>query len=158
VIAGAPGLAPDDYKRFIAGNFGSAIVYGQTYDLLRHADVALVTSGTATLETALFRVPQVVCYYVNGGKLTSFVFNRFFHIPFISLVNLIAGKEVVKELFGGDFTSKKVFEELKRIVEDPEYKRKMLEGYDSIIEDLGKPGASARTAKLIVGSLLASEA
>ena len=182
VIAGAPGLTPDDYKRCMgesrvkkySGNYdcaggtkedndvagvnkhldnaGAKIVYGQTYRLLQHASVALVTSGTATLETALFRVPQVVCYYVGGGKLVNFIFKHFFHVPYISLVNLIAGGEVVQELFGAKFSYKKIHGELKRILEDGVYRNKMLEGYERVISILGKPGASERTARLIADS------
>lgn len=153
VIAGAPGLTPDDYKQAIKGTFDAEIVYGQTYHLLQHASVALVTSGTATLETALFRVPQVVCYYITGGKLTNFIFKHFFHVPYISLVNLIAGEEVVRELFGAEFSYKTIHAELKRIVEDHAYEKKMLEGYDKVISILGKPGASERAARLIYASL-----
>jgi lipid-A-disaccharide synthase len=165
VIAGAPGLTPEDYEqaagdklpardRQPTGNSpGTKIIYGQTYDLLEHALVALVTSGTATLETALFRVPQVVCYHVGGGRLVNFIFEHFFHIPYISLVNLIAGEEVVKELFGAKFSHRKIHEELKRILEDPAYRGKMLEGYDRVISLTGKPGASERTAKLIIAYL-----
>ncbi len=155
VIAGAPGLTPDDYKQAMGGILDAQIVYGQTYDLLRHAGVALVTSGTATLETALFRVPQVVCYYIAGGKLTNFIFKNFFHIPYISLVNLIAGDEVVQELFGANFSHQKIHAELLRIVEDNQYKHKMLEGYDRVISILGEPGASTHAARLIFSSLTA---
>jgi lipid-A-disaccharide synthase len=182
VIAGAPGLTPDDYKQVLksrpatggghAGGIqatggeqevdrpagddsGVKIVYGQTYNLLEHASVALVTSGTATLETALFRVPQVVCYYIGGGRLINFVFEHFFHVPYISLVNLIAGKEVVQELFGAKFSERKIYGELRRIIEDNAYKEKMQSGYDHVISLLGSPGASMRTAQLITNYLSA---
>jgi lipid-A-disaccharide synthase len=153
VIAGAPGLTPADYARATRRHPGAKIIYGQTYDLLAHAALALVTSGTATLETALFRVPQVVCYHIAGGRLANFLFKHFFHVPCISLVNLIAGEEVVKELFGANFTPRKIREELTRLHEDPAYKDKMLEGYDRIITLLGPPGSSARTAALITAYL-----
>lgn len=156
VIAGAPGLTPADYKQVTGEVPGRAIVYGQTYHLLRHASVALVTSGTATLEAALFRVPQVVCYYVGGGRLVNFVFDHFFHVPFISLVNLIAGKEVVQELFGARFSYQKIHDELEKIMDNTTYRNEMLEGYDRVISILGKPGASGRTAQLIVESLKGS--
>ena len=168
IIAGAPGLTPDDYKRCMRGEqtdktsvgdnkpeecCGAKIVYGQTYNLLQHASVAMVTSGTATLEAALFRVPQVVCYYFGGGKLVNFIFKHLFHVPYISLVNLIAGTDVVQELFGAKFSYKTIHEELKRILEDDKYKNKMLEGYDRVISILGESGASERAAGLIVDSL-----
>jgi lipid-A-disaccharide synthase len=152
IIAGAPGIEPDYYQQYI-GDKPVKILFGQTYDLLQHSDVALVTSGTATLETALFRVPQVVCYYVKAGKIASFIFRHFFHTPYISLVNLIAGREVVQELFGARFSRKPIEEELGRILYDKKYRDQMLQGYDEIIQVLGKPGASQRTASLIIQSL-----
>lgn len=152
VIAGAPGIHPDEYKPFLGGN-QAKVLFGQTYPLLQHSAVALVTSGTATLETALFRVPQVVCYYVKGGRLVNFVFRHFFHTPYISLVNLIAGREVVQELFGARFSEKNITEELERILMDKAYCIRLLEGYERMLQQLGKPGASARAASLIVHRL-----
>lgn len=152
VIAGAPGIHPDEYKPFLGGN-QAKVLFGQTYPLLQHSAVALVTSGTATLETALFRVPQVVCYYVKGGRLVNFVFRHFFHTPYISLVNLIAGREVVQELFGARFSEKNITEELERILMDKAYCIRLLEGYETMLQQLGKPGASARAASLIVHRL-----
>ena len=128
-------------------------MFGQTYSLLTYSRAALVTSGTATLETALFRIPQVVCYYVKGGSLVNFVFNHFFHIPYISLVNLIAGKEVVKELFGALFSEENIRRELQQIIEDGDKRTAMLKEYDRIIQLLGQPGAAERTARLIYQSL-----
>lgn len=150
VVAGAPGLTADDYRDCLCGRAMPKILYGQTYNLLSHASVALVTSGTATLEAALFRVPQVVCYHVSGGRLVNFVFERFFHVPYISLVNLIAGCEVVSELFGAKFSPERIHAELKRIVEDSEDRTRMLEGYDHVIAALGQPGASQKAARLMV--------
>lgn len=152
VVSGAPGLEMDDYKDFLQGR-DISIVFDQTYTLLEHSSAALVTSGTATLETALFRVPQVVCYHFGGGKLVNFIFRHFFHSPYISLVNLIAGREVVQELFGAKFTHKQVADELHRILYDTDYRNQMLDGYDDVIRILGNPGASERTADLIIQSL-----
>lgn len=148
IIAGAPGIDPAYYQQYTDGSV--RILFQQTYPLLQHSDVALVTSGTATLETALFRVPQVVCYYVPAGRLASFIFRHFFHTPYISLVNLISGKEVVQELFGERFSEENITTELKRIIHDKTYRETMLQNYDEMIRILGKPGASARTAELIV--------
>lgn len=148
VIAGAPGIDPEYYRQYTDPSV--QILFQQTYPLLQHSDVALVTSGTATLETALFRVPQVVCYYVPAGRLATFIFKHFFHTPYISLVNLIAGKEVVQELFGERFSEKNITTELGRIVHNKTYREKMLQHYDEMIRILGKPGASIRTAELIV--------
>ena len=152
VIAGAPGLEPEYYKQYI-GNHPAKIVFGKTYDLLQHSRAALVTSGTATLETSLFRVPQVVCYYVVAGPLASFIFRNFFHTKYISLVNLIAGREVVQELFGARFSYQQIHDEVGKILHDTAYRQQMLDGYDEIIQMLGKPGASQRTAELIYQSL-----
>ena len=148
IIAGAPGIDPAYYQQYTDGSV--RILFQQTYPLLQHSDAALVTSGTATLETALFRVPQVVCYYVPAGRLASFIFRHFFHTPYISLVNLISGKEVVQELFGARFSEENITTELKRIIHDKTYRESMLQNYDEMIRILGKPGASARTAELIV--------
>lgn len=148
IIAGAPGIDPAYYQQYTDGSV--RILFQQTYPLLQHSDAALVTSGTATLETALFRIPQVVCYYVPAGRLASFIFRHFFHTPYISLVNLICGKEVVQELFGARFSEENVTTELKRIIHDKTYRETMLQNYDEMIRILGKPGASARTAELIV--------
>ena len=149
VIAGAPAIDPAYYRRYM-GDSPARIVYDKTYSLLQHSEVALVTSGTATLETALFRVPQVVCYYVMAGRLASFIFHHFFHIPYISLVNLIAGREVVRELFGARFSEANIREELERLTCDTAYRERMLEGYDTVIRRLGAPGASREAARLIV--------
>ncbi|WP_455627772.1 lipid-A-disaccharide synthase [Parabacteroides chinchillae] len=153
IIAGAPGISPDFYNNY-TGNHPVKIIFGKTYPLLQHSKAALVTSGTATLETSLFRIPQVVCYYTPAGKLASFIFRHFFHTKYISLVNLIAGREVVQELFGARFSRQQIQEELGRILQNKEYRQKMLGGYDEVIRILGKPGASERTAGLIYHSLL----
>ena len=149
VLAGAPGIEPAFYQPYLPSGTPVQILFGQTYPLLQHSQLALVTSGTATLETALFRVPQVVCYAVGGGSLANFVFRHFFHTPFISLVNLIAGREVVQELFGGRFTLSEVSAEFARL-NQPDYRRRMEQGYDEMMERLGDPGAAQRAAAAIV--------
>lgn len=153
VIAGAPGIEPAYYAPYTAGHTAS-LLFGKTYEILQHSHAALVTSGTATLETALFRVPQAVCYYTPAGKLASFIFRHFFHTPFISLVNLIGGREIVRELFGADFSEKSIQSELEKILNDPAYRQRMTDGYDEVIRLLGAPGASERTAALITGERL----
>ncbi|MDR0756511.1 MAG: lipid-A-disaccharide synthase [Tannerella sp.] len=152
VIAGAPGLEKDDYIKHMNGR-NVAVVFGQTYALLENSHTALVTSGTATLETALFRVPQVVCYSFPGGWLVNFVYRHFFHAPYISLVNLIGGREIVQELFGARFSRKRIRAELERLLHNPAYRRQMQDGYDEVIRLLGQPGASQRAAGLIIEAL-----
>ena len=152
VIAGAPGIERAFYQQYM-GDSKCKIVFDKTYSLLQHSNAALVTSGTATLETALFRVPQVVCYYVKAGKVASFIFRHFFHTKYISLVNLIAGREIVQELFGARFSYREIHDELGRILNDADYRNRMIAGYDSIIRLLGQPGASQRAARLIYTSL-----
>lgn len=152
IIAGAPGLEAKDYENYIA-NRDIKIIFGQTYQLLQHSKAALVTSGTATLEAALLCVPQVVCYYVIWGKMASFIFQHFFHIPYISLVNLIGQKTIVQELFGNRFSKEQIHEELERILHDSSYRNSMLNEYNNIIRILGNEGASDRAATLIFNSL-----
>lgn len=129
------------------------IVYGQTYALLNFATSALVTSGTATLETALFNVPQVVCYYIPMGKIVSFLRRRFLKVRYISLVNLIAGHEVVKELVADGMSVSAAGEELRNITFDPESRNRMLSGYHEVSAALGTTGAPSRAAKEITDCL-----
>ena len=143
VIAGAPGIHPSLYEEVIARyKTDATIVFDSTFPLLQHSAAALVTSGTATLETALFGVPQVVCYQFFGGYLANFIFNRFFHVPYISLVNLIANRQVVQELFGGKITPAQIHQELQRIIEEPKYRPHMCRRYAENWTRLGEHGAS----------------
>ena len=145
VLAGAPSISPEYYKQYI-GQAKVKIVFEQTYRLLQHAEVALVTSGTATLETALFRVPQVVCYHTPIGKVISFLRRHILKVKYISLVNLIADREVVKELVADTMTVGNMQQELKNILEDSEYRRTMLAGYTYVAERLGPAGAPKQAA------------
>ena len=149
VLAGAPGISSDYYQKYIE-HTRVKVVFGKTYPLLSHASVALVTSGTATLETALFRVPQVVCYYMSMGKIVSVLRKMILKVKYISLVNLIAGKEVVKELVADDMTLANVKGELKQILGHTEYRKQMLEGYRQMASCLGKAGAPRRAAHQMV--------
>ena len=146
VLAGAPAIAPEYYKKYV-GESKVKIIFDQTYRLLQHADVALVTSGTATLETALFRVPQVVCYYTPIGKVVSFLRRHILTVKFISLVNLIADREVVKELVADTMTVKNMQNELKNIIENEAYRNEMLLGYEYVAERLGPAGAPCHAAR-----------
>lgn len=153
VVAGAPGIEADFYRRYMDAD--TKIVFGETYRLLSHATAALVTSGTATLETALFRTPQVVCYYTSAGKLVSLLRRMILKVPFVSLVNLIAGKEVVTELVAGDMQVKAIKQELSYILPGSERRKRMLENYDCLIQILGKAGASGRAARQMLQALSA---
>lgn len=151
VVAGAPGIEPDFYKQYIDSS--TKIVFGQTYRLLQQAEAALVTSGTATLETALFRVPQVVCYYTAAGKLVSFLRRHILKVKYISLVNLIADCEVVTELVADGMTVANIKKELAKIVPGGSGCSLMLSEYDRLIAILGEPGASERAASQITALL-----
>ena len=146
VIAGAPGISPGYYRKIIQGH-DAEIVFDQTYELLMHAEAAVVTSGTATLETALFKVPEVVIYKM--GNITYFVGKQFIKPKYFSLVNLIMDREIVKELLQFGLRAR-IAQELHRILEDEAYRKRMLEGFDQIRERLGKSGAHFRLADSIV--------
>lgn len=146
VLAGAPGIDPAYYQQYI-GQAKVKIIFNQTYRLLQHAEAALVTSGTATLETALFRVPQVVCYYTPIGKVFSFLRRHVIKVRFISLVNLIADREVVKELVADGMTVENVQRELHTILSNREYRKAMLDGYEYMADRLGPAGAPQHAAR-----------
>ena len=152
VIAGAPGIDKDFYAPYLEGNV--RIVFGQTYNILNNAHAALVTSGTATLETALFNVPQVVCYATPMAKLYSWLKKRFLKVRFVSLVNLIAGSEVVRELIAADMNVGNVKAELGKLLPSGSKERAaMLGEYSRMMDILGEPGASVRTARKIYSLL-----
>ena len=152
VIAGAPGIDKDFYAPYLAE--GARILYGSTYRLLKHSHAALVTSGTATLETALFRVPQVVCYATPMSRLYSWLKKHFLKVKFVSLVNLIAGSEVVRELVAADMRLDNVKSEIGKLLPgDSPCRLTMLKEYDRVIEILGEAGASERAADIMVALL-----
>lgn len=151
VIAGAPGIDKDFYKPYLEE--GACIVFGETYNILNNAHAALVTSGTATLEAGIFRVPQVVCYATPLARLYSWLKKRFLKVKFVSLVNLVADKEVVRELVAADMTLENVKAELGKILADGDGRRAMLDEYDRMLEILGEAGASQRAARKIVALL-----
>lgn len=152
VIAGAPSMAAEDYAPYVK-DVPVHIVYGETYRLVSQAKAALVTSGTATLETALLRTPQVVCYNGEAPRLSYFLFKTVVKVKYISLVNLIYGGEAVKELMMQYLTEDNLRRELSRILTDASAREKMLNAYDEIIRRLGSPGASARFAGMMVEAL-----
>lgn len=152
VIAGAPGIDKDFYAPYLKE--GACIVFGQTYNILNNSHAALVTSGTATLETAIFRVPQVVCYATPMARLYSWLKKRFLKVKFVSLVNLIAGREAVRELVAADMTLENVKSELGNLLpQDSKERTAMLNEYSRMLDILGAPGASQRAAGKIVSLL-----
>ena len=151
VLAGAPGIDKEYYGQFVEGK-DIEIVYNQTYALLSRAHAALVTSGTATLETALFRVPQVVCYETPLPRIIGWLRKRVLKVKYISLVNLIADREVVRELVADSFTIDNIRMELAKILDGPE-RQKMLRGYEEVWRKLGEKRAAEETAKRMFGLL-----
>ena len=155
VIAGAPNIDVDYYRRFIPKGMDVEIRFGETYEIMLRADAALVTSGTATLETALLGTPQVVCYYAPCGKLVRCVKAMLLKVKFISLVNLIAGCEVVPELVADMMNVGKIRSCLRDILPGGKERQRMLDGYERMTEILGPAGASERAAGLMVEKLKA---
>jgi lipid-A-disaccharide synthase len=149
VIAGAPSQEYSFYQKFLK-NENVHFIANKTYDLLSVAHAALVTSGTATLETALFKVPEVVCY--KGSWVSYQIAKRIITLKYISLVNLIMDREVVKELIQDEFNTKNLVVSLANLLE-PECRNRILEDYQELEKQLGGAGASDKTAKLIVDAI-----
>lgn len=148
VIAAAPSVEAEFYES-VVGCSSVKMLCNSTYSLLRIARAAIVNSGTATLETALFRVPQVVVYKVFGGRLTMLLKPLLIKTPWVSLVNIIAQREVVTELLAHNYTFERTKAELDKIIVDGEVRQEMLQAYDEIIDVLGEAGADARCAEKI---------
>ena len=149
VIAGAPSVNPDIYLRYTENKV--PLLFNQTYPVLQQSVAAMVVSGTATLEAALLGAPLVVCY--RGSFLSYQIAKRFIKVNYISLVNLIMGKEVVRELIQDDFTSRNLKGELDKLLHDDKYRNTMLAGMQDLRLSLGEPGASKRAAEKIFGYL-----
>ena len=151
VIAAAPSL-PEEFYSCACRNMPVKIVKNRMHDILRIASAAMVTSGTATLETALFKVPEVVCY--KGGWLSYYIARQLVvNIKYISLVNLIMDREVVKELIQGGFNVSTLKAELSSLLNDESHREKMIEDLNDLHKELGGPGASANTAELMYTAL-----
>ena len=154
VVAGAPGLTPEFYAPILE-KYKTVppvrVVFGETYDILRSSSVAAVTSGTATLETAFLNVPQVVCYQFKGGMLVYKIMELALRrIRYVSLVNLLLDAPSVVELLGPFLTPNRLREELFKILDDGDDRRKMLAEYDRMRSILGQPGAPQRAAAKII--------
>ncbi|WP_455066440.1 lipid-A-disaccharide synthase [Prevotella melaninogenica] len=157
VVAAAPSIAESYYKKYL-GDSEAKMVKTQTYELLSHATVALVTSGTATLETALLNVPQVVCYETPVPKLIRFAFKHIIKVRFISLVNLIADKEIVQELLADRFSIRNIANELYRILPGQPSRERMLADYQLVRDRLGSEVAPDNAARIMVEKLISSHA
>jgi len=150
VVAGAPSISADFYQNLFVDK-DVKVISGNTYNLLRISDAALVTSGTATLETAILKVPEVVCY---KGSWASFqIAKRLVDIKFISLVNLIMDKQVVKELIQDELNTENLVAELAKLLHDSEYRDMVISDFELLREKLGNDGASKNTAILMLKTL-----
>jgi len=149
VIGGVSSLDKSLYKKII-GNTDVFLIENQTYELLQNSSAAVVTSGTVTLETALFTVPEVVCYKATG--FSYLLAKWMIKVKFISLVNLVMDKEVVKELIQSDLTEKNIVTELERLLHDGKRQRQILEDYDELRDRLGNAGASEKAAEIVVNA------
>lgn len=152
VVAAAPSITESYYKKYL-GDSEAKMVKTQTYELLSHATVALVTSGTATLETALLNIPQVVCYETPVPKLIRFAFKHIIKVRFISLVNLIADKEIVQELLADRFSIRNIANELYRILPGQPSRERMLADYQLVRERLGDKVAPDNAARIMIEKL-----
>ena len=148
VLAGAPGIPRDYYAQFLDGS-GVSLIDNDTYALLANARAAIVTSGTATLETALFGVPQVVCYETPLPKIIAFLRRHLLKVKYISLVNLIDDSEVVRELVADTFSADNIARELAPLLDDSPQRRRMLDGYGRIWQRLGGDSPSMSAAHII---------
>lgn len=150
IIAGAPARNAKDYEPYLTDENRKyiKILFGETQSIIRHAEAAVVNSGTASLETVLFNTPQVVGYITN--PITYWVAKKIIKIRYISLGNLIVDRLAFKELIQGDCTAEKIMAEIRSLMEDPEYRNKMLSDYSDIRNALGGSGASAAVAKAMI--------
>ena len=146
LVAGAPGIEEELYRSLTPQ---TKLITGHTYDLLRNAHVAVVNSGTATLETALLNVPQVVVYHVWGGRLAYLLKECFIHTKFVSLVNIIAGREVVRELIAHLFTEENLQREMQRLLTERAYRKTIYQGYQDLRDALGQESAAHNAARAI---------
>lgn len=153
VVAAAPSRTREDYEKYLGGRPYVHVVFGETYGALRHAQAAIINSGTASLEAALIGTPQIVGYQM--AALTAFIARRVVKVPYVSLANLIIGRLAFKEFLLENFTLENLVGEMRRIMEDAAYREQMLADYAEVRRLLGGTGASAAVAKAMVESLTA---
>ena len=149
VLAGAPSIDPNYYEQFLTGS-KVRLVVNETYPLLAQATAALVTSGTATLETCMFRVPQVVCYRTPMPRLFGFLRRFLLKVKYVSLVNLIAHREVVTELVANTFSTERIRQELEAILPDGSKRQQMLNDYEEVHRLLGESDAPSKAASIMI--------
>lgn len=149
VVAGAPAIE-QQYYRQVADEKTFHLVSNETYALLAHADAAMVTSGTATLETALFNVPQAVCYKTPLPHVVHFIFTRIFNVGYISLVNLIADRDVVPELAAKFFTQANLTKALHHLLHDEAYRARQKQGYRDVQKAIGESNTAQQAAEKII--------
>ena len=152
VLAGAPSIDPDYYQKFLKDS-SVRLVVNETYSLLAKSTAALVTSGTATLETCMFRVPQVVCYEMPLSHLMGFLKRYFLKVKYISLVNLIANREVVRELVAETFSVANIRRELEAILPNGTERERMLSDYEEVHRQLGDSHAPDEAARIMIEKL-----
>ena len=150
-MAAAPARSESDYTKYIRGSEYVSVVFGQSYAVMRHAKAAVVNSGTASLECALIGTPQVVAY--KGSDLNFQIAKSIIKIQYISLGNLILDRICFRELLQYYFTPENVLNEVRRMIEDEEYRSTMLSGYQEIRDALGGEGASAAVARAMIEEL-----
>lgn len=150
VLAAAPSIDLEYYDKYIK-DYDIKIVYNKTYDVLLNSKAAIVTSGTATLETAILNIPELVCY--RGDNLSYQIARRVIKVKYISLVNIIMDKEVIKELIQHDMNELKISKELDNLLNNKDYRANMLTSFDKLRQISGKEGASNRAAKIIVDDI-----
>ena len=149
MLAGAPNIEPEFYQQYIPAGIQVDIQFGKTYEILHQSVAALVTSGTATLETAILRIPQVVCYYTPLGRFISFLRSKILKVKFISLVNLIVNREIVRELVADTMKEENIVKELGSILPNGEKRQQMLADYEEMNQILGPAEASERAGKMM---------
>jgi len=152
IITAAPNIPEEVYAGFTTG-YNVTLMYGKTYEVLQQAEVAVLASGTVSLEAGVIRCPQMVCYRMAGGALFFSIGQAILKIRWVSLVNLILQREAVKELLQHHCSVPNIRAELNRILNDQDYRNRIAESYEELHQKLGEPGASARAATMIVGKL-----
>lgn len=152
VIAGAPSFTMEEYEGYIAG-YDVKVIFGETYQLVSQARAALVTSGTATLETAILNCPEVLIYLMWGGGFSDWVARKVIKVPYIGLVNLILGRDAVHELFQKQYSFERMERELTQLLGDTPERQKILEDYQELRSVVGGPGCSARAAEMMLQAL-----